>query len=211
MNLINELFYFEKLREDLNNLTKPDMYVVYKVSGPDTDHVYYGYCRGDTDEAMRDAFMIQTKKRGGPEELRGIKRLVDENGGVDNLKFEAIDVADDEIDAHFLRDKAREENSDISITRPSPFPPKIWKASQERHANYFAQRAANKLAMKNQQKIEQLLSRYKTPHDAYANGIFDKKAMAELRSNSAAKKDFGVLSAIEFAKKYPQVMQNLPQ
>ena len=211
MSLIKQLFYYEKLREDLNELAKPDMFIVYRVSGPDTDRVYYGYCQGDTDEAIKKAFLMQSKKQGGPEESRGIKKLVDENGGVDNLKFEVVDVADDEVDAHFLRDKAREEAGDISITGPSPLPPKIWKASQQRHADYFAQQAAKKIAIKNQQKIEKLLGKFKTPHDAYAHGAFDKNAMSELRNNPAARKDFGVMSAIEFAKKYPQVMQNLSQ
>lgn len=211
MSLISELFYFEKIREDLNNLAdgKPtnvkDEFIVYVASGPNTDKVYYGYCKGDTEEAIKKAFLLHAKA--SPEEKRGAQYLVDENGGIDNLTFDVVAFAPDEIDAHFLRDKFRKENKGSSVTGPSPFPPKIWKASQERHAPYFSQQKEKELEAKRIAKIDAKISKFRTPHDALVAKAFDKDAIANLRSSQEARDDFSNLSAAEFAKKYPQVVK----
>lgn len=199
MDLIKQLNYFKHLREDLNNLGK--QFIVYKVEGPETEHVYYGYCQGDTDEAMKASF-VQHANDSDPNEKRGITELVKSNGGsIDDLEFEAIDVVEDEEKAMMRRNEARAEDPQ-SITGPSFFPGKVWKAAKTKYADVFAQKEQDKLSSQKRSELERSSDKFRTARAAWKAGFFNNEQMKKLKGNKEAIIDLDKLTPLQFAHKY---------
>lgn len=204
MKLIKELDTYAKLREDLESLSTPQVeqaqFTVYKVEGSQTEHVYYGYCRGTSEEAMKASFAQHATEN--PEEKRGISELVKSNGGtMDGLEFEVVDEVEDEEKAMMRRNEARGEDPQ-SITGPSFFPAQVWKSAKAKHPEFFAQKEADKLAREQATREERLLRKYPTARKAWAAGVFDNSAVKALKSHPEALVDLDNLGPAEFSKKY---------
>lgn len=91
--------------------------VVYKVSSPNSEQVYYGYTK---EEDVKSAFMAGAKR--GDELGRGDVRLLNSAGGnVEDLNFELIDVFTNEVEAFMERNDLRAKDP-MSITGPSNRP-----------------------------------------------------------------------------------------
>ena len=106
----------------------PD-YIVYKVTSPKTDHVYYGYCTGDENDIER-TFMTGAKRQNSPD--RGDVRMINAAGGKENLNFDIIAVFTDEVSAFVERNDQRAGDS-FSITGPTNFPGNIFRRAIELH------------------------------------------------------------------------------
>lgn len=106
-------------------------YVVYKVSSPHTDRVYYGYATGATKEDIKRGFLTggtrtDAEQRGDGKMLQAAKE------DIETLKFEIIDVSADEIEAFTVRNDNRAQDS-ASITGPTQFPGNVYKRALQAH------------------------------------------------------------------------------
>ncbi len=111
-------------------------WMVYKVSSPRTDQVYYGYAQGSSLEDCKRVFLIGAQRNNAPDRGDG-KMLLAAKEDVDSLKFELIDVSADEIEAFTARNDNRA--SDVaSITGPTQFPGNVYKRALELHPDRVA-------------------------------------------------------------------------
>lgn len=106
-------------------------YVVYKVSSPHTDRVYYGYATGATKDDIKKGFLIggtrtDAEQRGDGKMLQAAKE------DLETLKFDIIDVTSDEIEAFTVRNDNRAQDS-ASITGPTQFPGNVYKRALQAH------------------------------------------------------------------------------
>jgi len=93
--------------------------VVYKVSGPFTSNVYYGY---GSAEDVRDTFLAGCHRTDGEDRNRGDFRLLQSNKGDEStLKFDLLDSYVDEFDAWCARNDLRASDP-RAITGPTMFP-----------------------------------------------------------------------------------------
>lgn len=106
-----------------------DTYIVYKVSAPTTDAVYYSYSKN---EDLKKAFLAGANRQDNPD--RGDVRLLNAAGGEDNLQFTALDVFNDEIEAFITRNDLRMQDA-LAITGPSNFPGPIFDRVAWQHPN----------------------------------------------------------------------------
>lgn len=102
----------------------PD-FVVYKVSSPKCDEVYYGYSKG---EDIETAFLTGAKREAEPD--RGDVRMIMAAGGKENLRYELLDVFGNEEEAFAERNDLRAADS-RSITGPSNFPASLYQRIQK--------------------------------------------------------------------------------
>lgn len=108
-------------------------FVVYKVSAPSTDQVYYGYSMG---EDIKKAFMVGAKRQDNPD--RGDVRMINAAGGdPDNLNFQPVDVFANEIEAFMERNDLRARDN-MSITGPSNFPAAVYQRAIKDHPDRVA-------------------------------------------------------------------------
>lgn len=112
---LNEI---KTLRESNND------YVVYRVSSPNTDAVYYGYSSGPD---IKKAFLVGANRQAEPD--RGDVRMINAAGGEDTLRFSMEDVFTDELDAWMTRNDLRARDN-MSITGPSNFPTPMLRAAK---------------------------------------------------------------------------------
>lgn len=92
-------------------------YVVYKVTGPYTDKVYYGY---STQGNIRHHFFKQAEMEGD----RGTSRMVAANDGdAQSLKVTPIGEYDTQEEAQLERNDERWKDQALSVTKPSAYPP----------------------------------------------------------------------------------------
>lgn len=193
MKLIKELEYYKNLREDIDNINSSREYAVYKVTGPNTEKVYYGYSKGADDESVRKSFFVGANRKGKDDEGRGAQILVNANGGQDDLEFEILDVTDTEEQAFMARNEEREADSN-STTGSSYFPPHIHRSVSANNPEHMA-------------KISMLrdLSKCKTAREAWAKKFFDTAAMKALptqHNKQEVVRDLDTLNPREFSKKY---------
>ena len=106
-------------------------YVVYKVSSPHTDRVYYGYATGASMEDVKKGFLIGGQRTDALDRGDG-KMLQAAKEDIDTLEFEIIDVSPDEIEAFTARNDNRAQDS-ASITGPTHFPGNVYKRALEAH------------------------------------------------------------------------------
>lgn len=97
--------------------------VVFKVSSPNTDKVYYGYSiKGDVERT----FLAHAGGDHNADPDRGDGRMIHAAGGTENLRYSIVDAYPNEIEAFVARNDARVHDS-ASITGPSMFPGAVFK------------------------------------------------------------------------------------
>lgn len=102
-------------------MSDDNIYIVYKVSAPTTDSVYYSYSKS---EDLKKAFLAGAQRQDNPD--RGDVRMLNAAGDDDKLKFDMVDVFNDEIEAFVTRNDLRAQDA-MSITGPSNFPATIFE------------------------------------------------------------------------------------
>jgi hypothetical protein len=106
------------------------MFAVYKVSGKHSRNTYYGYASGDETTNVREAFLKGALRN---EEERGDVRFMSSNRDDEQaIIVEVVDVATDECEAVFLRNKNRVEDV-ASITGPTMWPIKAAQRAAEEY------------------------------------------------------------------------------
>lgn len=209
MKLIKELNHYSSIREDIEHFTMPSQspgvntgvgYTVYKVTGPNTEKTYYGYVKGTGDEAIRKAFFTAAGRQGQEHEGRGVKQLVDANGGDEDLEFEVLDVTDTEEDAFKMRNLEREGDS-TSVTGASVWPDYIHRKVSAENPEYV-------------QKMQMIrdLNKCKNAREAWAKKFFDSAAIKALPSQHNKQeviRDLDALTPHMFSKKYGVQFVNL--
>lgn len=136
-------------------MTGGRIFSIYKAEcdGPE---VYYGYCRGDSDEDIRKSFFAHQHT----DEGRGVVTLIKAAGGGENIKFDIMDEVDDEEKALIARNELREDDPQ-SVTGPSYFPPTLYNSAKTKYPEQF-QKAEKKRNLRS----------LSTARQAYANKYF---------------------------------------
>ena len=161
---------------------------VYKVSGPYTASVYYGY---STNEDVRTSFMTGTQRTDAEDRNRGDFRMLQSNKGNDaTLVFTIIDEFDDEFDAWCMRNDYR-ANDARSITGPTMFPTTAFtRAKKEAPGRVLKWTRARQ---------------YNTALEAYQDGVWSYPAISALSKNlgkTIVQKALAALTPAEFAAQY---------
>jgi hypothetical protein len=112
-------------------LLESAQYIVYKVSSPHTDRVYYGYATGASMEDAKKGFLTGGTRTDADQRGDG-KMLQAAKEDVHTLKFELVDVSPDEVEAFTSRNDNRAQDS-TSITGPTQFPGNVYKRAMEKH------------------------------------------------------------------------------
>ena len=102
------------------NESTTDEFIVYQVSSPNTDKVYYSYTKGPD---IQKAFLTGAERSNEPD--RGDVRMMSAAGDVSDLRFKMLDVFDDEMAAFMERNDYRAKDPQ-SITGPTHFPATIF-------------------------------------------------------------------------------------
>lgn len=97
-----------------------DDYIVYQVTSPKTDKVYYSYTRNND---LQKAFLAGAERSNEPD--RGDVRMMQVAGDASDLRFKMLDVFDDELAAFMERNDYRAKDPQ-SITGPTNFPATIF-------------------------------------------------------------------------------------
>lgn len=162
------------------------MYAIYKVSGENTDSVYYGFCQGDD---PRKVFLKSATHR---TEDRGDALMVEENDGdIDSLVVEIVDSADSVEEAQKLRNELRVDP--FAVTGPTYWPlgPQVF----ERSCPELKAVWDKSIALRNAA----------TARQAYALGAYTKETIAALaiqHTRSVIVKALDVLTPKQFSTKY---------
>lgn len=166
------------------------MFQLYRITGRQTPHVYYGYCPIEQDPSV--AFAAQANRHDLGE--RGAKMLVvDNNNEIDTLESEQLNVYDYELDAFLARNEERARDP-LAITGPSLFPASVY----------------DRAAKEQPERVKHIASTMKarncsTAREAYALGAF---AFAHIKELSAEHgkgiivADLDKMSPTRFADKY---------
>lgn len=107
----------------------PD-FVVYKISSPNTDSVYYGYCTGE--ENILKTFVAHAGTLSDPD--RGDVRMINAAGGAEHLKAQIVDAFANEEEAFIERNNQRAQDS-ASVSGPSMYPSAVWNRAKLRNPN----------------------------------------------------------------------------
>lgn len=166
------------------------MFTVFKATGPFTTLAYYGYSQN---ENVREGFLAGGTRS---ENERADVRLVQANNGdVDSITIEVIDVFEDEMDAFIVRNEQRALHSD-SISGPTYFPGGIAeRAAKEKPDSVEGWK--RRMEMKGA----------KTARQAYALGMWTKEQiilLGNVFSRDEIVKALDKLSPVEFDLKYKE-------
>lgn len=191
INLLRYLNDMSKLLEDTNQ----DVFTVYKVQGRNIPEVYYGFCRGTSDEAIKSSFFANKGRPG--DDGRGVVKLINANGGTEGLEFDVVDRVEDEEKALLRRNEYREED-EHSVTGASYFPATLYKSVQTKHPDVFKQH------QERQRRIKGIRSA-KTANDVYQQDGFAEadieRAIKQHGFNSVVD-DLNNLNPKNFSQKY---------
>ena len=169
------------------------MFTVYKVFGPHSPLAYYGYSQS---EDPLQSFIGSANSRKEPD--RGDVRLLDiNNGDVDSLQVEIIDVYDDEMDAFIIRNETRARETD-SITGPTQFPGNIARRVEKERPEQLTE-CQRLMKMKNARSARR----------AYALGMWTIEQIKRVVYNVGRDEiriALDVLSPVDFDLKYKQHM-----
>lgn len=100
-------------------------YIVYQVSSPNTDRVYYAYTM---DPDVRKGFLAGAERSNEPD--RGdVRMMAAADNDASSLQFKLLDVFDDELAAFMERNDLRSKDSQ-SITGPSNFPATVFQRAR---------------------------------------------------------------------------------
>lgn len=132
-------------------------FIVYKVSSPHTDRVYYGYGQGQSMEDIKKLFLAGARRGDAPDRGDG-KMLLAAKEDIESLKFEMVDVSPDEIEAFTVRNDNRASDS-ASITGPTAFPGNVYKRALQLHPDrvksWKIQRDLNSMTAREAMSVEQ--------------------------------------------------------
>lgn len=160
------------------------MFTVYKVSGNNTDAVYYGYCQGDD---AKSAFLVGAQRK---EQDRGDVKWLNENNGDDNIVVTVMDSYVDEFEAWCNRNELRSTSVD-SFTGPT-----LWPIHMHRKAEQDSPQRLD-IWKKNQQ-----INQAKTAREAYQLGAWSYQQLKQLPNPKQVVKDLDLLSVKQFCEKY---------
>lgn len=167
-----------------------NMYTVYKAYGPTDPQVYYGYAQGTEEDIARN--FTAGVNRTDPD--RAEKRLVDINGGDPaDIKFEVVDVFNDELDAWTMRNDLRITDAQ-SLTGPTMFPGNILARAQKERPEKLAE-----------WKKARGMADARTAREAAQLGRWDQQTIKGLSAKFPRKElvqDFDKLSPDAFGSKY---------
>jgi len=162
-------------------------HAVYKITGPNTSLVYYGYVGGDGTNAMA-TFLVGASRKAGD---RGDMMMLEANNGdATTLVVEIVEKVEGEMLALMRRNfyRALDPNR---ITGPSNYPAGIHRLATKQ----FPELAA-------QEKRAQKLAKCKTARDAFALKAWSYQ---DVKMSNASRIDLDTLSPMQFVAKY-----NLP-
>ena len=115
-----------KLRDIVDLMEASGTTTVYKVSSPNTDHVYYGYY-GNL--GAQKTFLAAARRNAAD---RTEAKFVSAAGGEDSLKFTDIEEFDSEYEAFMERNDLRAKDSD-SISGPSNLPSGMFQRAMKEY------------------------------------------------------------------------------
>lgn len=181
-----------KLSEILRE--QAEEYVVYKVTGPYTDKVYFGYSSFDNVGAIKKDFL----EHAALEEDRGVARMVAANDGdVETLDVEIIYDGLDRSTAHIERNHLRDVNKGISVTQASHWPGEVHRAAMQQYPELHKQKQQMAKAYHPNASVTDAMQ------IGRPNFTMDKlQALAMEYGREQVLKDKEKLSANEFATKY---------
>lgn len=170
------------------------MYIVYRVTGPHTSEAYYGYAEGSEMSDAKRTFVGGASRADATSVTRGDRRLVDSNNGdITSLRYECLDVFEDEVEAFIMRNDLRVTSVD-SITGPTMFPGNIAeRALKEKPDSVTSWSAMAKMRSA------------RTAREAYNLGRWKFDAIRELAKKFKpvdVKRDLDNLTPDMFAAKY---------
>jgi len=161
---------------------------VYKVSGPFTASVYYGYGSGDD---LAAGFLAGANRTDAEDRNRGDFRLVAENkNNTETLKYEIVGEFDDEFDAWCMRNDFRSTDP-RSITGPTMFPTTAFTRAKKDTPDRVQTWSKHRV--------------YETARDAWSAGVFTNDQMFAVRAKigrEAAIKAMDALTPAEFAAQF---------
>ncbi len=164
------------------------MFTVFKAYGRLSGDVYYGYTQL---QDLREGFLHGAKRS---LENRKDNMLVQLNGNnPDNIMVEELYQFEDELQAWECRNNLRANSSD-SISGPTFFPCSLF--------NRIKQTQPEKVV---KWKIATDCKNTKTARDAWALGLWSKKAVTDLVEKHNKKdvvRDLDTLTPFKFAEKY---------
>lgn len=165
--------------------------VVYKVSGPFTNNVYYGYSSAGSE---RDTFLAGCNRSDSEESNRGDRRMLDANKCSETtLKFEMMDEFDDEFEAWCMRNDLRASDA-RSITGPTMFPTTAFTRVQKEQPT----RVAKWSKLVKQNKLSSALEAYQAGAYTFAQiSALSAQYGKEYLTNSLAK-----LTPAEFSTQF---------
>lgn len=140
------------------------MHQVYMISGPNSKHVYIGYCPKDDVSAL-DHFLVGTRRS----EDRADVRFVEEHGGDANvLTATTISEHDTELEAFFKRNELR-ALTPYAFTGPTSWPTGVYERAKTTNPTRYEDAVAKWSARQQP-----------TAREAYAKGLWTFKQIAEL-------------------------------
>lgn len=160
------------------------MYVVYRVSGPKADSVYYGYCRFDSSPAAAFAKQTETKDYTRAD----VKFVAYQGDCLRDLSYEALNTLEYESAALQQRNKYR-RTDDRSAVGPSNWPPQAWVVKGNKPA----------------QQMCKFLTRCANAREALGAGMWKYsaiQAIGMLFGRKAVATDLDQLSPRQFHQKY---------
>lgn len=162
------------------------MFSVFKISGNNTDFVYYGYFVGE-DDLIKPQFLKSAHR---PDRDGGAKSWLFENNGDENITVDILNGFDDEYEAWAYRNDLRSQDVD-AITGPT-----LWPLNCHRKAeNDNPEKLEN-------WKINSRITNSKTAREAYRLGAFTKDQLKALKRDKEIAVDLDKLTPKQFCDKY---------
>ena len=171
------------------------MYILYKAYGKFSPVVYYGYKKDGEDIKSSIEHSLNTNHNTAAIKLqdRADYKLVELNGGINNIIIEEIDIFDTEDEAWYARNSIRADDV-YSITGPTPFPINL----------------ANRIEKTNPGTTKEWSKRWKitkakTAREAYRMGKWTKEEIFSLKGKhkrDIVMRDLETISPNDFAEKY---------
>ncbi len=167
------------------------MYVVYRISGPYTNSVYYGYTQA---EDIKAKFLSNACIENPDYKDRGDVRWLQSNDNdIDSIKVEMIDVFDEEVEAFIERNVHRVTDPD-SITSSCNYPGTMFARAAQLHPEKM-------------QEIKKIadINAAKTAREAWRLGKWGNdqiKSLTAYHKRDKIVSDLDVLTPNDFEKKY---------
>lgn len=196
------------------------MFSVYKLTGANTDAVYYGYvditAHGNAEFAARQNLTAGYNRQDAEDRSRGDYKLVTENGNdLGSIQFVEIAYVEHQYQAHAIRNIKRAEDQ-LSITGPTALPCVIHHDALNSELGQQMRQACKEFTERikadrtKTKRIEQLLA---MPNAWEAINQADGLSLIEIRELQAHygarefKLDAFAMSPIDFCTKYGVILE----